>query len=202
MIDPDRIFRILLIAGFLIFLPMMAYHRLKAHATREPLDRLQEGLFILVTLRPAGLAFMAGLVAYMIDPASMQWSSMPLPVWARLTGVGVAMAGMALMLWTLRRLGPNLTDTVVTRRAHTLVTSGPYRWVRHPFYDATLLIMIGNALAAANWFLLLAGALVYTLMVVRTRQEEERLLARFGDDYRRYLARTGRFLPRFRRLFP
>ncbi len=95
-------------------------------------------------------------------------------------------------------LGQNLTDTVVTRKDHTLVTSGPYRFVRHPFYDAAALYFLAISLVAANWFLGLACALVFALIVVRTRREEDRLLARFGDDYRRYTEQTGRFLPGIR----
>jgi protein-S-isoprenylcysteine O-methyltransferase Ste14 len=87
---------------------------------------------------------------------------------------------------------------VVTRRAHTLVTSGPYRWVRHPFYDATALSMLANALAAANWFLLLTGSAVLILIVARTRKEEANLRLRFGDSYQAYVERTGRFVPKVR----
>ena len=78
----------------------------------------------------------------------------------------------------------NLTDTVVTRRAHTLVTHGPYGWVRHPFYDSMALLILASSLIAANWFFLLTGSVVLFLIVVRTRTEEEKLLARFGDAYR------------------
>jgi protein-S-isoprenylcysteine O-methyltransferase Ste14 len=106
----------------------------------------------------------------------------------------------ALLIWTLRNLGRNLTDTVVTRRAHTLVCSGPYRWVRHPFYDAVALCILANAITAANWFLFLTGGLVVVLLIVRTRKEEENLLLRFGDSYRAYVERTGRFLPKIGRL--
>jgi protein-S-isoprenylcysteine O-methyltransferase Ste14 len=98
-------------------------------------------------------------------------------------------------VWTLLSLGKNLTDTVVTRKAHTLVTVGPYRWVRHPFYDAVALSLLANSLTAANWFLLATGALLVALIVVRTRTEEQLLLARFGDAYRAYMERTARFLP-------
>ena len=105
-----------------------------------------------------------------------------------------------LLIWTLRNLGKNLTDTVVTRRAHMLVSSGPYRWVRHPFYDAVALCILANALAAANWFLLLAGGVVVVLLVIRTRTEEGKLLLHFGDSYRTYVERTGRFLPKIRPL--
>jgi protein-S-isoprenylcysteine O-methyltransferase Ste14 len=56
--------------------------------------------------------------------------------------------------------------------------------------------VVANALAAANWFLLLGGVLVFLLMVIRTSTEEAKLLERFGDQYRAYMAQTGRFLPK------
>ena len=192
----DTIFRTILIIGAVVLFPVGIYHRVKSQATGEPLDRWQEGRFILFTLRPIGLATMAGLLAYMAYPQWMAWSSLNLPSWLRWVGVALACAGGLLLVWAFRSLGPNLTDTVVTRRKHTLVTKGPYRWVRHPFYDAVLLSTVGNGLAAANWFLIGAGITAVFLLVIRTAREEERLLARFGDAYRSYAARTGRFLPK------
>ena len=109
----------------------------------------------------------------------------------------IAMA-CGLLVWTFRCLGKNLTDTVVTRQQHTLVVHGPYRWVRHPFYDSAALLMVAVSLIAANWFLLLTGGLAFGLLVVRTQTEEEKLLARFGEAYRAYMKLNGRFLPRTR----
>jgi protein-S-isoprenylcysteine O-methyltransferase Ste14 len=192
----DQALRAALLAGTMIVFPIALYFRLKSQATREPLDRRQEGIFILATLRPAGLAFVAGLVAYLINPASMTWSSFALPIWLRWSGIGLLWLTAALLAWTMRSLGKNLTDTVVTRRLHTLVRHGPYRWVRHPFYDCVVLLALGSSLAAANWFLMASGGLVFALMIVRTRTEEEKLIARFGDGYRAYMAETGRFVPR------
>ncbi len=194
--NADQTFRLILIAGSVIVFPVAVYHRLKAHSTGEKLDRWKEGPFILFTLRPIGIAVMLGLFTYMVNPARMRWSSMPLPVWLRWLGVGIAVIGGALFVWTFRNLGKNLTDTVVTRREHTLVTTGPYRWVRHPFYVAVALSMLGNSLAAANWFLLGGGALVFALLALRTPIEEAQLLARFGGAYEAYMHRTHRFLPR------
>jgi len=88
---------------------------------------------------------------------------------------------------------------VVTRRVHTLVTHGPYQWVRHPFYDSAALVIVAISLMAANWFLLLGGCILMTLLVIRTRTEEKNLVARFGGHYRAYVTQTGRFLPRRRR---
>ena len=181
--------------GWLILVPILAFHRIRSQMTRERLDRRQEGTFILLTLRPAGFAHMAGVIAYLVNPSSMSWSALPLPIWLRWVGVAIGAAGGCLLVWTLVNLGRNLTDTVVTRKAHTLVTTGPYRWVRHPFYDAVALSVLANALAAANWFLLITGAALFALMVRRSRTEEANLLARFGNDYRAYTNRTARFLP-------
>jgi protein-S-isoprenylcysteine O-methyltransferase Ste14 len=194
--DYDQKFRTVLIVGALLVFPIMAYHRLKSQATGEKLDRWQEGRFILFTLRPVGVAAMLGFLVFMINPSWMAWSSVRLPVWVRWTGVGLGVLAGGLLIWTLRSLGANLTDTVVTRKDHTLVTTGPYRWVRHPFYDAVGLAVLANSLTAANWFLFLTGGLAFILMIVRARTEERHLLARFGDAYRAYVERTGRLVPR------
>jgi protein-S-isoprenylcysteine O-methyltransferase Ste14 len=193
--DDETFHRILVLISLVIF-PIAIFHRIKSQATGESLDRWQEGPFILFTLRAIGGATMIGFIAYLVNPARMAWSSMPLPVWLRWVGIGLDVLAGLLLVWTFRCLGKNLTDTVVTRREHTLVTRGPYRWVRHPFYDAVALLLTANALAAANWFLLVGGALALALIVLRTKKEEDRLVARFGDSYREYMNRTGRFLPK------
>ncbi|MEX2271020.1 MAG: isoprenylcysteine carboxylmethyltransferase family protein [Vicinamibacterales bacterium] len=196
--NQDEIFRIALLLIFSAILPIGVYYRLKSQATRERLDRRQEGLFMLATLRPVAGAFWIGLIAWLINPSWMAWSAMPLPPGMRWAAVGVAVVGGVLFLWTFRWLGPNLTDTVVTRKTHSLVVRGPYQWIRHPFYVAVALLMLGISLTAANWFLLLTGALVLSLLVLRTRTEEDKLTDRFGDSYRVYMQTTGRFLPRLR----
>jgi len=193
---PDQPFRTLLAISALIALPTLLYHRIQSQRTREKLDRRQEGLFILATLRPIGLVLLLSVFAYLTDPSSMAWSSVPIPRWLRWLGIELCVAGTILLVWTLRSLGRNLTDTVVTRREHSLVTHGPYRWVRHPFYGAVTLLLLGNSLAAGNWFILLLGAVVLSLIYIRTRTEEQKLLERFGSDYRGYMDRTGRFFPR------
>ena len=196
--EQDNIFRIILILGFAAVIPVGIYHRLKSQASREKLDRRKEGLFILLTLRPIGWAIWLGTVVYVINPAWMSWSSCNLPIGVRWVGVGLGVIAAALLIVVFRSLGTNLTDTVVTRTRHTLVTSGPYRWVRHPFYVATALAVAANAVVTANWFLALTGVVGVALIVIRTRIEEEKLVERFGDEYRGYTARTGRFLPRLK----
>jgi len=196
--NQEATFRAVLGVGSLAVLFVTLHHRLRSWASKEVLDRRQEGLFILATLRPVGLLLWMGVIAYLVNPDWMAWSSVPLPAWLRWTGVGLFTLGVGLLTWTLRSLGTNLTDTVVTRRAHTLIIHGPYRWVRHPFYDAMALLTLATALIAANWFILVSGAVVFVLLAVRSRTEEAMLLARFGEPYRAYNQSTGRFAPKMR----
>jgi len=195
----EQIFRMILVLGFVAVFPVALYHRLKAQASKEKLDRRQEGLFILLTLRPIALVKMLGTLVWLIHPPWMAWSSVGLPGWLRWIGLPLGVMAATLLIVTFRSLGTNITDTVVTRARHTLVTDGPYRWVRHPFYVAFALAMAADSLVTANWFLALTGAVAVTLIAIRTRTEEQKLIERFGDEYRNYVERTGRFIPRLKK---
>ncbi len=194
----DDLARVILLVGFALVVPVGIYHRLRSR-TDERLDRRQEGWLILLTLRPLALAFMAGLVAFLIEPSWMAWASFHLPNLARWTGAVFGVIAGGLLLWTFRSLGHNLTDTVVTRRNAILVTHGPYRWVRHPFYLAFAMAVIANTLITASGFLAITGTAAFLAIVARTSIEEKKLIDRFGRDYVSYMRRTGRFLPRIRR---
>jgi protein-S-isoprenylcysteine O-methyltransferase Ste14 len=138
-------------------------------------------------------------MAFLVDPGSMAWASFYLPNWMRWCGAALGLATGGLIIWTFRSLGHNLTDTVVTRRDATLITHGPYRWVRHPFYAAFASGVIANTLLTANAFLAIAGTAAFLMIVARTSIEEQKLVERFGRNYLDYMQRTGRFLPRIRR---
>jgi protein-S-isoprenylcysteine O-methyltransferase Ste14 len=192
----DATFRPFVIVGFLLVILIAMPFRIKSQATGERLDRTQEGMAMMIGLRLGALALWAAVITFMINPALMAWSAIALPAGARWTGVALILVAATLLIWTLRSLGPNLTDTVVTRQAHTLVTRGPYRWVRHPFYDCMALFVVSIALMMANWFVIASGALMFALLAIRSHTEENKLLERFGEPYRAYRAATGRFLPK------
>jgi len=192
----ESVFRLVVIIDLAVTLPIGLYYRIKSQATREKLARWEEGVFIMIGLRLCGLLAWIALAAYLINPACMAWSSVALPTWLRWMGAILALVAVPpILFWTFHSLGTNLTDTVVTRREHMLVTHGPYRWVRHPFYDVVLLWTVSLSLVIANWLMAILGFSVFAMMVVRTRIEEEKLIERFGDEYRTYMQRTGKFFP-------
>ncbi len=192
----DELLRASLLILFALVVPVAGYYRARAHAQPEQLDRMQEGLPILIGIRFFSLLSLLGLVAYLIDPALMRWSSIDIPLVIRFFGIAIGTLGGVLWVYTFHHLGLNLTDTVVTRENATLVTTGPYRYVRHPFYIALLMIAVANGLATANWFIFLGTFIVFVLLYQRTSKEELKLIEKFGDAYRTYMTSTGRFFPK------
>src|SRR5215470_11475713 len=61
-------------------------------------------------------------------------------------GTLLVIAGLAFALWARWHLGRNWSSTVVVKQDHTLITTGPYRWVRHPIYSGMVLALFGTAL--------------------------------------------------------
>ena len=191
----DSFFRYLMLAVCCVFMPLGLYHRFRSY-TGERIDRRQEGFFILFGLRLTALVVVVASIAWMINPAWMAWARLPLPSWLRWAGVIIACVSGVCWVWAVHTLGKNLTDTVITREGHTLITNGPYRWIRHPFYTSCLVGLVGGSLAMANWFIMLMGSIVwFVFLLPRTSIEEQNLITRFGDEYREYMQHTGRFLP-------
>jgi protein-S-isoprenylcysteine O-methyltransferase Ste14 len=136
--------------------------------------------------------------AYVLNPRWMGWSGLDLPPWLRWSGAGLGAASLPLAHWVFSSIGENITPTVTTRKDHELVTSGPYRWVRHPLYSVGTTFFVSLSLLAANWFIGLASVGVLVMLLARLPKEEARLVERFGDEYRAYVEHTGRLLPRLR----
>ena len=143
--DHDDIFRLTLLGIFCVFLPVALYHRVRSK-TDEKLDRWQEGAVILFGLRLGAVPWFLSSLAWMIDPQWMAWSSVPIPLGVRWIGLVLIGFWGVLLISTFRNLGRNLTDTVVTRKEHTLVTTGPYQYVRHPFYLAFFIALAGGSI--------------------------------------------------------
>jgi protein-S-isoprenylcysteine O-methyltransferase Ste14 len=152
-----------------------------------------------VGLRASALFLFGVVMMNAIAPSLAPWSRIALPEPARLVGVVIALLCIPpLVAWTQRALGDNVTTTVTTRAEHTLVTRGPYRWVRHPLYTLGLTLFLSLALISASWLLAAGIGLAYVFVLRRTPIEEAKLAERFGEAYRSYQRRTGPYLPRIR----
>jgi protein-S-isoprenylcysteine O-methyltransferase Ste14 len=189
-------FRIALVVVIVLTMAVTVYYRVQAASSGEKITHKDEGYVFATVLRLAGLCLWISTFGYLFFPASFQWASVSLHPGVRWFGVVVGAGCSVLMYWTLSSLGKNLTDTVVTRAEATLVTHGPYRWVRHPFYVTAALLMGSVTLLTANWLIWVSSLLVLGFLAIRTPKEEQMLTDRFGQQYKDYVAKTGRFFPR------
>ncbi len=195
----ENLFRISAALILVLAISISGYFRRKAdRISGEKVSTKDEGRPIFLALRLGGLFLWFSPLIYAINPAWMAWSKIGLPDWLRWIGVGVGFLSLALITWMFRSIGTGITPTVATRKEHKLSTSGPYRWIRHPLYSFGTLAFLSLGLIADSWFIVLLAVLAFILLATRTPNEEAHLIEKFGDDYREYMKRTGRYLPRLK----
>ena len=193
----ENIFRVLAGIIFLSGISISIYHRRKADQdSDEKVSTKDESKPIFWALRLGGLIIWLSPIAYLINPAWMAWSKINLPIEARWMGVSLGMLCVILIYWLFSSIGTGITPTVATRKEHKLVTSGPYRWVRHPLYSVGTLFFLAFAIMADNWFIAFLAVIAFVLLAVRTPSEEAHLIKKFGNEYRDYMKHTGRFFPK------
>jgi protein-S-isoprenylcysteine O-methyltransferase Ste14 len=144
-------------------------------------------------------ALIAGTVGIAVAVAAVTASRSTAPQIAgpgRATGLIVMWLGLGIRVWAIATLGRAFRTTVEVDPGQAVVTSGPYRWVRHPSYSGLLLIVTGSGLAAGSWLAVAVCALLPLPAVLRRIQVEEAELTRvLGDRYRAYQAQTKRLIP-------
>jgi protein-S-isoprenylcysteine O-methyltransferase Ste14 len=148
-----------------------------------------------------GLLLVALLVIPLVTPMLCAWAERaglaPLPGGAALrwSGVALAAAGLALRIAAMVRLGDRFAPVVALQREHALETRGPYATLRHPGYVGSWLANLGAALAFGSAAGLVSPVLFAVALEARMREEEAQLERRFGDAWRAYAARAGRWAP-------
>lgn len=126
-----------------------------------------------------------------------------LPSWTVWAAAGVFAASLLVRFSAQRSLGSQWSYTVETQEEHRLVTAGLYARVRHPIYASLILWAAAQPVLLQNLIAGWSGAAVVALIwLLRVPSEERAMVAALGDEYRRYMERTGRLLPRRQRPRP
>jgi len=195
----ESIFRGIFLLVFLSSIGISGYYRKRARRSGDVIPRRAEGAFALLLRLGSALVVAASFLAYPFAPAWLAWSSLSLPTWLRWIAGGVALACLPTIWWVLVSIGDNISETVLIKANHRLVTHGPYHWIRHPLYAVALVELLSLATIAGSWYLLLlacTGIVVFRLIVIP--KEEDNLIRAFGKAYEEYRRRTGALLPRLR----
>ena len=126
--------------------------------------------------------------------------SMGLSTWLRVLGVLGFAFGVYIMSWAHIALKLNWTPVLQIHVKHKLVVNGPYKYVRHPMYAGFWLWSLFQGLLLDNWMVFVVGLISFSLLYfVRVGKEEEMMVKEFGDEYREYMEKVPRMVPKFKK---
>ncbi|MGE5071856.1 MAG: methyltransferase family protein, partial [Anaerolineae bacterium] len=153
--------------------------------------RRDRGSFLVIYI-----ASLAGFVAGLF----LRYSNIGVvPFWVQALALVLLLAGTVLREWAIILLGRFFSRTVQVEAGQSLVTSGPFRWIRHPAYTGMLIMDTAIVLGLGTWVGALAMFVILLLAALyRIRVEERALLDAFGDEYRSYMQRTALLFPTWR----
>ena len=147
----------------------------------------------LLTTGVFSLLLLTLYVAWM-SSSILNFATITSPVTVQYIGCILAVLGVLLLGWVHHHLGKNFSPHLELREEHTLIQSGPYQYIRHPMYTSGFLYLVGSGLLAANWLVLMGPTLAFFVLVqMRISDEEKMLQQRFGQHWKSYKAKTGRF---------
>ena len=195
----ETLFRIILPVVMIGYILPRAYYLRKARRSNPQgeshLQNVTESKVRLALLGISGMGANLLSVVWSIHPAWLSWSSMLLPNWLRWIGAAVGLVAVWLGYPSYRTLGSSLSPTLKTTESHHLVAQGIYRWVRHPIYTSIFTLLAAYFLLNANWLIGVSGLFYSLLIMERVGHEERMMLDTYGEEYRHYMQRTGRFFP-------
>ena len=184
-----------------LVLAMRVYFAIRVRQAGERLlpDReavRREGLGMFIARTALFFLLLAWLVLYTWNPPWLGVLAIPLPPWLRGAGFGLGLASVVFWTWVQAVLGTHWSAQLQLREEHHLVTAGPYARIRHPLYTAMFGFGLGLALVSSNWVFVGLALLIVAGTAARVPREEHMLVEEFGEEYRAYVRRTGRFFPR------
>jgi protein-S-isoprenylcysteine O-methyltransferase Ste14 len=178
-----------LVAWYIIRYPFERRAK-KVGVTRSLFGWRESGLLAVAFL---GLWIIPGVYALTGFPAALDRPLIPA---IAILGI-VTLCGASLLFYRSHAdLGRNWSISLEIRSEHRLVSSGIYRFIRHPMYSSFFLMAIAQLMLLPNWFAGATGLVgVAMLYGFRIQQEERMMMERFGAEYRDYMARTARLIP-------
>ena len=198
--DAESIFRIAFWVLFGGVIVMRLYFSLQVRRAGERLmpdhqaiEREGRGMFATRVLM--GFYLVAWLVLYAINPPWMKVLSVPFTGWLRWVGFALGLVSLGFWIWTQVALGKEWSPQLQLRQEHHLVTTGPYARIRHPLYTAMFGYGTSLALVTANWVFIVFAVMIIAGSAARVPREEQMMIKEFGEKYKAYMQKTGKFFP-------
>jgi protein-S-isoprenylcysteine O-methyltransferase Ste14 len=123
--------------------------------------------------------------------------SMNLGTEIRIIGIAGFAFAVFMHAWAHIALKTNWSPGLEIKTNHKLITTGPYRYIRHPMYTSFFLWSVFQGILLSNWLVLAVGIATFCLIYFVRIPAEEKMMARaFGKQYRDYMKKTGKIFPR------
>lgn len=179
-----------LVAEGLIRLPYARMYR-ETKVNYDLLTMLEKFLLFIAFL---GMFFIPILYAL---PTLLDFADYTLPLWVGWAGVALIAATVWLFWRSHADLGRNWSPTLQIMEGHTLVSHGVYKYMRHPMYGSMWLLGITQIMLLQNWIGGPSNLIGFLPMyILRVPREERMMLDRFGEEYKNYMEKTGRIIPK------
>jgi len=195
--ETETIFRILLPLLIVAFAAHRGYYVKNYSQPEEATVKIREEGLVSKIAGVLGMLGFISVISFAINPNWLVFADLSFPIWLRWTGIGIALAGFALLQWAQVTLAGSWSDAPRMMKEQTLITCGPYRRIRHPIYTAFIMILGSTLFISSNWFI---GFCWVGMTILETMSrigfEESLMLEYFGDQYRQYMKKTGRLLPK------
>lgn len=139
------------------------------------------------------------LAAFFLSPIEAYWfpGLLPHTITFQTAGVLISLFSVALFVWARRETRKNYSGHLRVTDTQELVTSGPYRYIRHPAYLSYLLMSLGIGLGYSSLIGICSVPLILLPgFIYRIRVEEKLLVIRFGNLYRNYSLYTSKLFPK------
>ncbi len=198
------LFMVFFLIQFVLMVAIRGYYGWKSPDRKKSLRERTKGLakyegrLSLILLIMLGIFMLVALVLYLFYPTLFPGLVLLLPDWLRWIGVIIGFISLILLWWVHSTLGRAFSKALTIQEKHRVVNDGPYRRVRHPMYTVLLIYFLTWFLISANILFLICWLLNLGFIFARMPKEEDMLIAKFGDEYREYMQRTGRLIPPFR----
>ncbi len=196
--NSESTFRSLFILSFIALFNIRIISQLRVRRGRGKAEIREKSPSLIAGSLAALVTLLFG-AEYIFFPGTFNFAYLlKYPGAVRWLGAFLLLLGIMLLGTAHFHLDKSFHSLVVTTEGQKMVKSGPYQWIRHPIYTAYLLNYFGGGLLAGNVILTFVPTILFGILVaLRVDPEEGAMIELFGGEYRQYMKRTGKFLPKF-----
>ena len=176
-----------------VWIAFLLYWRIKAAHTKST-QRLEPAASRI--LRALALLIVIVLLSTTHIPLPWLYRQLwPSGIWPFGVGAVLTVVGLLFSVWARHHLGSNWSSSVTIKQSHELIVTGPYTLVRHPIYTGILTGFLGTAIALSQVRGVIGFVLIFLVLWVKLRLEEQWMRSQFGETYATYADRTTALVP-------